>query len=227
MGADGGAPYALSGSIAAGGYFTLANAQAQSFLSFTADESCGKCAPCREGTKQMLRILTRICQGNGTAEDLTQLKRLANTVKSASLCGLGSTAPNPVLTAIRYFPEEFDAHVCEKTCPAGVCQNLITLRIDQQLCTGCEQCTKVCPVGAIHGEPKTPHRIDPDTCFRYWATAGTDCGVCMRVCPYSHPDSTAHNLVRWAIRSSGGARRILLWADDLFYRKRPALRQAK
>jgi len=117
---------------------------ARFFLTFTADESCGKCAPCREGTKHMLRILTRICEGSGTADDLAMLERLARTVKSASLCGLGSTAPNPVLTAMRYFPEEFEAHVHQKKCPAGVCRNLITLRIDGETCTGtCAQLTRL------------------------------------------------------------------------------------
>jgi len=148
---------------------------AKFFLTFTTDESCGKCAPCREGTKHMLRVLTRICQGDGTMDDLERLERLARTVQSASLCGLGSTAPNPVLTAMRYFREEFEAHVRDKKCPAGVCRDLITLEIDEGTCNGCRQCVKVCPVDAITGEIKSPHKIDNEKCTR--------CGACRNVCP--------------------------------------------
>jgi ferredoxin len=148
---------------------------AKFFLTFTADESCGKCAPCREGTKHMLRVLTRICQGDGTMDDLTRLERLARTVQSASLCGLGSTAPNPVLTAMRYFREEFEAHVRDKKCPAGVCRDLIKFEIDESTCNGCRQCVKVCPVDAIVGDLKSPHKIDLEKC--------TCCGACRNVCP--------------------------------------------
>ena len=147
---------------------------ARFFLTFTADESCGKCSPCREGTKQMLRILTRLCEGAGTADDLATLERLGRTVKVASLCGLGATAPNPVLTALRYFREEFEAHIKGK-CPAGVCRKLITLRIDAPTCTGCGRCKEVCAVGAIQGERKSPHQINAKTCTR--------CGACRNVCP--------------------------------------------
>lgn len=147
---------------------------ARFFVSFSADESCGKCTPCREGTKHMLRILTRICEGSSSPDDLMLLERLAKTVQSASLCGLGTTAPNPVLSALRYFRDEFEAHIHDKKCPAGVCRNLITLRIDPELCTGCTRCLDVCPGGAIEGESKAPHRIDPETC--------THCGACRDVC---------------------------------------------
>jgi NADH:ubiquinone oxidoreductase subunit F (NADH-binding)/NAD-dependent dihydropyrimidine dehydrogenase PreA subunit/(2Fe-2S) ferredoxin len=148
---------------------------ARFFLTFTADESCGKCSPCREGTKHMLRILTRICEGQGTPDDLPLLQRLAATVKSASLCGLGATAPNPVLTALRYFRDEFEAHVRDRKCPAGVCRNLIQLRIDESQCSGCHRCVQVCPVEAIRGEAKAAHAIDPEICTR--------CGACRKACP--------------------------------------------
>jgi NADH:ubiquinone oxidoreductase subunit F (NADH-binding)/(2Fe-2S) ferredoxin/NAD-dependent dihydropyrimidine dehydrogenase PreA subunit len=147
---------------------------ARFFLTFTADESCGKCSPCREGTKHMLHILTRICEGRGVPEDLRTLERLARTVKSASLCGLGSTAPNPVLTALQYFRAEFESHINTKKCPAGVCRNLIRLRVDPDLCIGCEQCKDVCGVKAIEGQRKSVHRIDDGKCTR--------CGACRSVC---------------------------------------------
>ncbi|MFH1741075.1 MAG: NADH-quinone oxidoreductase subunit NuoF [bacterium] len=148
---------------------------ARFFLAFTAEESCGKCAPCREGTKHMLRLLTQICEGKGTPDSLVVLERLAKAVKSASLCGLGATAPNPVLTALRYFRDEFETHIRDKKCPAGVCRNLITFTIDEEICTGCGQCVEVCLVDAITGEQKAPHRIDSDLCTR--------CGACRSVCP--------------------------------------------
>ena len=147
---------------------------ARFFLVFTAEESCGKCTPCREGTKHMLRILTRICEGEGTAGDLDLLERLATTVKSASLCGLGGSAPNPVLTTLRYFRSEFEAHIHDKKCPAGVCRKLVKFRIDPDVCAGCDQCIKVCSAGAVSGKRKQPHRIDPALC--------TSCGACRQVC---------------------------------------------
>jgi NADH-quinone oxidoreductase subunit F len=122
----------------------------------------------------MLRILTRICEGAGVPEDLEVLERLARTVKSASLCGLGATAPNPALTALRYFRDEFETHIHRKKCPAGVCRSLIRLRIDEAVCTGCGLCIEVCSIRAVQGAPKAPHRIDPATCTR--------CGACRAVC---------------------------------------------
>jgi NADH-quinone oxidoreductase subunit F len=147
---------------------------ARYFLSFTTEESCGKCAPCREGTKQMLHLLTRICEGKGVAEDLSNLDRLAKTIQRASLCQLGQTAPNPVLTAIRHFRGEFEAHIHDKKCAAGVCRNLITMHIDAKICIGCGQCKKVCAADAITGSPKKAHALQSKACTR--------CGACKSVC---------------------------------------------
>jgi Na+-translocating ferredoxin:NAD+ oxidoreductase RNF subunit RnfB len=122
----------------------------------------------------MLRILTRICEGHGTEQDLELLETLAPTVKAASLCGLGGSAPNPVLTALKYFRSEFEAHVRERRCPAGVCKALITLHIDETICKGCGQCVKVCAAGAISGKRKQPHRINSELC--------TSCSACRQVC---------------------------------------------
>jgi len=147
---------------------------ARFFLSFTTEESCGKCSPCREGTKQMLRLLTRMCEGTAGPDDLTNLQRLAATVQKASLCQLGQTAPNPVLSALRHFPEEFEAHIHDKKCTAGVCRNLITMRIDAKACIGCGRCAKVCAAGAITGSAKKAHVINAKKCTR--------CGACKNVC---------------------------------------------
>jgi NADH:ubiquinone oxidoreductase subunit F (NADH-binding)/Pyruvate/2-oxoacid:ferredoxin oxidoreductase delta subunit len=154
---------------------------ARFFLAFTADESCGKCAPCREGTRHMLRILTRICEGKAGSDDLPLLSRLASAVKAASLCGLGSTAPNPVLTALAYFRPEFEAHIRDRKCPAGVCRDLITLKIDETKCVGCGECIPVCAPKAIRGGHKQPHVIDPAVCSR--------CGACRSVCPTAAVES--------------------------------------
>ncbi|MCR6544400.1 NADH-quinone oxidoreductase subunit NuoF [Dehalobacterium formicoaceticum] len=149
---------------------------ARYFLSFTMDESCGKCTPCREGGKQMLHVLTRITQGEGTLEDLDFLKHMAQVMKDASLCGLGKMAGNPVLTTMKYFPEEYLSHVRDKKCPAGVCKALITYHIDKDLCTGCGRCLKNCPVSAIIGMKKESHTIDQTKC--------TKCGTCLEVCKF-------------------------------------------
>lgn len=146
------------------------------FLSFTQKESCGKCSPCRIGTKRMLDILEKIVAGKGKPKDLDKLKTLAETIKETSLCGLGKTAPNPVLTTLRYFEEEYRLHIEEKSCPSRQCKDLMdSYIIDQEVCIGCTKCASVCPVDAISGEVKKAHEIDPDIC--------TVCGSCVPVCP--------------------------------------------
>ena len=149
---------------------------ARFFLEFTQDESCGKCVPCRVGTRHMVDTLTRICAGEGEPGDTDELERLATVIKTGSLCGLGQTAPNPVLTTIRYFRDEYEAHVNEKRCPAGVCKNLITYSIDEDTCKGCRLCVKACKVDAITGEKQEVHAIDTTKCIR--------CGLCMDVCRF-------------------------------------------
>ena len=147
---------------------------AKFFLNFTQDESCGKCTFCRIGTLRMLEVLDRITKGEGKEEDIEHLEELAQGVKKASLCGLGQTAPNPVLTTLRYFRDEYEAHIQEKSCPAKKCQALITYEIIPDKCPGCGLCSKYCPADAISGEKKKPYLIDPDKCIR--------CGLCMSVC---------------------------------------------
>ena len=149
---------------------------ARYFLAFLCDESCGKCVPCREGLQQMLYILEDITEGRGSLEQLELLEELATVVRDTSLCGLGQTAPNPVLSTIRYFEDEYRAHILERRCPAGACKELITFEIDPASCTGCLKCLKSCPVGAVSGEKKEPHYIDQSLCEK--------CGICLEVCKY-------------------------------------------
>jgi NADH-quinone oxidoreductase subunit F/NADP-reducing hydrogenase subunit HndC len=148
---------------------------ARFFLDFTVAESCGKCTPCSEGTKRMLDILEKITEGKGKAEDLDELKNLGETIKDTALCGLGQTAPNPVLSTLNYFKDEYEAHVEDRECPAGVCKSLIEYSINDD-CEGCTNCVEVCPVDAISGEEKEKHTIDNVEC--------TKCGTCIDVCPF-------------------------------------------
>ena len=149
---------------------------ARFFMNFTQHESCGKCTPCREGTKQMLRILEKIVKGEGTMEDLDTLEELGQVIKEGSLCGLGKSAPNPVLSTLRYFRDEYIAHIKDKKCPAGVCKALKSYTIDAEKCKGCTKCARNCPVGAIEGEVKQAHKIDQAKCIK--------CGACASNCPF-------------------------------------------
>jgi NADH:ubiquinone oxidoreductase subunit F (NADH-binding)/(2Fe-2S) ferredoxin/NAD-dependent dihydropyrimidine dehydrogenase PreA subunit len=148
---------------------------ARYFLDFLTDESCGKCTPCREGVHLMLKILNRICAGNGEEGDLEKLEEIAGTVQTAALCALGQTAPNPVLSTLKYFRDEYIAHIKEKRCPAGVCKSLISYNIQVDKCKGCGICLRNCPVSAISGEKQKPHTINQAKC--------TKCGTCLEVCP--------------------------------------------
>jgi NADH:ubiquinone oxidoreductase subunit F (NADH-binding)/NAD-dependent dihydropyrimidine dehydrogenase PreA subunit len=148
---------------------------ARYFVNFTTSESCGKCVPCRLGTKQMLDILTDITEGRGKPGDVELLEELGQGIKSGSLCGLGQSAPNPVLSTIRYFRDEYEAHIHEKRCPALACRALIEYRIGEAKCVGCGLCKRNCAVEAISGEHKSPHVIDQSKCIK--------CGSCLTVCP--------------------------------------------
>jgi len=150
---------------------------ARYFLDFLKEESCGQCNPCREGIKRMLQILTEICEGNGKEGDVELLEELGDMVAKASLCGLGTSAPNPVITTINYFRNEYDAHIKDKKCPAGVCKNLFYYEIDPEACTGCRLCALKCPQDAIAGEKKEPHVLDQEKCIK--------CSICYEACKFN------------------------------------------
>ncbi len=149
---------------------------ARFFMEFTQDESCGKCTPCRVGTRRILEILTSICEGNGKPEDIDTLRHLCDQINENSLCGLGKGAPNPVKSTLEHFLDEYEAHIYEKRCPAKVCKSLIRFEIIDGECTGCTLCARNCPVEAISGERRKTHVIDPDICIK--------CGICEQLCPY-------------------------------------------
>jgi NADH-quinone oxidoreductase subunit F len=149
---------------------------AKFFLQFTQSESCGKCVPCRIGTKRLLEILERITSGQGREGDIELLQDLANDIKATSLCGLGQTAPNPILSTIKYFRDEYEAHITNKKCPAGVCKDLLSYKILAEFCKGCGMCKRVCPANAISGEKKQAHTIDADVCVK--------CGACFETCKF-------------------------------------------
>ena len=149
---------------------------ARFFLEFTVDESCGKCTPCRIGTRRLLEMLNKITEGKATLEDLDKMEELCHYIQKNALCALGQTAPNPVLSTLKYFRDEYEAHVVEKRCPAGVCKKLLRYEIVEDKCKGCTACARKCPVGAISGAVKTPHKIDPQKCIK--------CGACMDTCKF-------------------------------------------
>ena len=149
---------------------------AKFYLEFTQDESCGKCTPCRLGTKRMFEILDKITKGEGTMDDITKLRTLGKTVKESALCGLGQTAPNPILSTLEYFYDEYLAHIQDKRCPAGACKALAKYKIIEEKCIGCTACARVCPVSCISGAPKQKHVIDEEKCIA--------CGACYTACKF-------------------------------------------
>ena len=151
-------------------------AVAKFYLEFIVEESCGKCSPCRIGNKRLLEILTRITEGKGTMEDLENLRNLSHVIKDTALCGLGQTSPNPVLSTLENFYDEYVAHIRDHKCPAGQCKALLSYYIDPQLCIGCTLCARNCPVDAIKGERKEPHFIDTTKCIK--------CGACKEKCKF-------------------------------------------
>lgn len=163
---------------------------ARYFLNFTVEESCGKCTPCRVGTRHMVGILEKICNGEAEESDLEKLEFLAKTIKSTSLCGLGQTAANPVLTTLKYFRREYEQHVIDKFCPALVCKALIEYYVVEDKCTGCQRCVSVCPTGAITGPRSQPHNLDSAKCIK--------CRACYEICKF---DAIAGDAI--VIRSGG------------------------
>ena len=149
---------------------------ARFYLDFTVDESCGKCVPCRIGTRRLLEMLDKITSGNGTLEDLDKMEELCKYIQANALCALGQTAPNPVLSTLKFFRDEYVAHVVDKRCPAGVCKKLLRYEIDPDKCRGCTACARKCPVNAITGVVKQPHVIDQAKCIK--------CGTCMDTCRF-------------------------------------------
>ena len=149
---------------------------AKFYLGFTVDESCGKCNPCRIGTKRMLEILTRITEGEGEEGDVEKLEQLSEAIINSSVCGLGQTAPNPVLSTIKYFRDEYDEHIRNKNCPVKECKALASIEVDPDKCKGCGLCKRNCPVDAIEGEIKQPHKIDQEKCIK--------CMTCIGKCPF-------------------------------------------
>jgi NADP-reducing hydrogenase subunit HndC len=150
---------------------------AKFYLQFTVDESCGKCTTCRIGNVRLLEILEKITSGNAHLEDLDRMISLSNVIKNSSLCGLGQTSPNPVLSTFKYFEDEYKAHILDRVCPAGICKNLIKYEIIPQNCQGCTACARVCPTQAISGELRKPHFIDQTKCIK--------CGSCYSTCRFN------------------------------------------